>query len=109
MGEFAQLVTDYAKANERRFASIHSNPPGIATDIPALVVRQLGKRRVIWSAAPIEDDSHRAHKRLLMDILRAYAPQPWVLVSNAPRQVELVTFQGEGELLVSVVDLALRR
>ncbi len=107
-GDFTVLATlklPYTKANERRFASIHSNPPGIATDIPALVVRRVGKGTVIWSAAPIEDDTRRAHKRLLMTILRAYAPQPWSLISTAPRQVELVTFRGEGELLISAVDL----
>lgn len=107
-GDFDVLATlklPYTKANERRFASIHSNPPGIATTIPAMVTRKLGKGRVIWSAAPIEADDRRAHKRLLAALLRAYAPAPWTLTSDAPRQVELVTFAGADERLVSAVDL----
>ncbi len=107
-GDFEVLATltlPYTKANERRFASIHSNPPGIPTAIPGLVTRRLGAGRVIWSAASFEGDERRAHKCLLTEILRAYAPQPFTLYSTAPRQVELVTFRGEGELLISAVDL----
>ena len=48
----ATLTLPYTKPSEMRFASIHSNPPGIKTDIPALVRKKLGKGTVIWSAAP---------------------------------------------------------
>lgn len=101
----ATLTLPYTKANERRFASIHSNPPGIPTDIPGLVTRKLGAGRVIWCAAAFEGDERRAHKNLLTAIIHAYAPRPFTLQSTAPRQVELVSFRGEGELLISAVDL----
>jgi Uncharacterized protein conserved in bacteria len=100
----ATMKLPYTKANERRFASIHSNPPGISTDIPALVTKQVGNGRVIWSAAPIENDGRLSHKRLFVSLLRGFMGEQ-TLTSDAPRQVELVTFIRENDILVSAVDL----
>ncbi|MBQ8510489.1 MAG: hypothetical protein IJ493_11345 [Clostridia bacterium] len=78
-GDYEVLATmklPYTKAGERRFASIHSNPPGVLTDIPAVVTRTIGKGRVIWSAAPIENDNRRAHRELLLSLLSAYMSPP---------------------------------
>jgi hypothetical protein len=100
----ATMTMPYTKKNEARFASIHSNPPGIPTDLPALVVREVGRGKVIWSAAPIELDHRRAYKDLLMALLHTYA-RPLVEETNAPRQVEIVTFRREEDILISAVDL----
>ena len=100
----ATMTMPYTKKNEARFASIHSNPPGIPTDLPALLVRKVGRGNVIWSAAPIEMDHRRAYKDLLMELLAAYA-RPLVQQTNAPRQVEIVTFRREEDVLISAVDL----
>ena len=100
----ATMTTPYTKLNESRFASIHSNPPGIPTDLPALLVRRVGKGNVIWSAAPIEQDHRRAYKDLLMALLATYA-KPCSITTSAPRQVEMVAFRREEDLLVSFVDL----
>ncbi len=106
-GDYEVLATmklPYTKPGEQRFASIHSNPPGIATDKPALITKAIGRGRVIWSAVPIENDTRRAHRRLLLALLNAYMDKP-TLSSTAPRQVELVTFRDGRECLVSAVDL----
>jgi hypothetical protein len=100
----ATMKLPYTKANEKRFASIHSNPPGIMTDTPALVTKTFGKGRVIWSAAPIENDSRLSHKKLLISLLLGYMGEA-TLTSNAPRQVELVTFRRDSDMLVSAIDL----
>lgn len=100
----ATMKLPYTKANERRFASIHSNPPGILTDIPGIVVKSVGKGRVIWSAAPIENDGRLSHKKLLTDLLTGYMGTP-TLTSDAPRQVEIVTFVRDKDILISAVDL----
>jgi len=102
----ATVTLPYTKPTERRFASIHSNPPGIATDIPALVRKRVGSGTVIWSAAPIECDDRRAHRRVLRNILDSAVGYNTLTVrSDAPRQVELVTFRREKDMLVSAVDL----
>ena len=94
----------YTKANERRFASIHSNPPGRLTDIPAIITKQVGKGRVIWSAAPIENDGRIGIKRVFMSLLSKYLPET-TIKSSAPRQVELVSFWRGADILISAVDL----
>lgn len=102
----ATMTLPYTKPTERRFASIHSNPPGIPTDIPALIEKRIGQGTVIWSAAPIENDGRRAQKGIIRALIEGHIDTDLLTVrSSAPRQVELVTFRGEGELLISAVDL----
>lgn len=102
----ATMTLPYTKPTERRFASIHSNPPGNPTDIPALIVKNIGRGTVIWSAAPIENDSRRSHKKLILSLLNTYVDRAALTVrSDAPRQVELVTFRDGDTTLISAVDL----
>lgn len=52
----ATLTLPYTDpADMDRFASIHSNPPGIATDHPAIVLNQYGKGRAIYVAGELEN------------------------------------------------------
>jgi len=102
---FAYITYPYTNPSERRFASIHSNPPGIATRIPAMIVRKIGKGTVVWSAAEIETDERlgfRAVFARLIDFLLPRAERS--LKSNAPRQVELVVYDRDGKLQINAVD-----
>lgn len=100
----AVMKLPYTKQHERRFASIHSDPPGILTDIPALVTKSFGKGRVIWSAAPIENDGRISHKKLFVSLILGYMGEP-VLQTDAPRQIELVSFRRSNDLLIGAIDL----
>lgn len=100
----ATMTLPYTKPTEKRFASIHSNPPGVATEIPAMLRKKVGKGMVIWSAASFEFDGRRAHKKLLMALVNDCLPNR-TLTTTAPRQVEIVTFRNGDETLVSAVDL----
>ncbi len=105
-GVAATLTLPYTDQNEQRFASIHSNPPGVETNHPGLIVRQYGKGKVIWCAAPLELDERVQYKQILQRLLNeCVQPQDFTLVSNAPKQVELVTFKTEDSYLVHAVDL----
>ena len=55
-----------------RFASIHSNPPGIKTEIPALLYKEFGKGKVIWSALPIEAIEHYDYRRIFHESVKAF-------------------------------------
>ena len=102
----AQMTMPYTKPSERRFASIHSNPPGIRTEIPAMVTKKLGKGTVIWSACPVEKDDRRSHKSIIRALIGGFGDSETLTVkSDAPRQTELVTFRNGCETLVSAVDL----
>ncbi len=105
-GVAAYIKLPYTVPGEKKFASIHSNPPGILTGYPALVIRPYGKGTVIWSAAPIENDSRTAFKDLLMNIMRlCFKSGDQSIAANAPRQVELVSFRTAEGVLISAVDL----
>ncbi len=100
----AAMALPYTKKNERKFASIHSNPPGAPCGIPALIEAPYGRGRVIWSAFPIENDGRLSHKTLFCEIVKKYLQNP-SLSTSAPRQVELVSFKSEKDILISAVDL----
>lgn len=96
----------YTRPDEPRFASIHSNPPGIPTDIPAVVLKKYGKGKVLWSAYPIETDNRYLTNVVMNNIFSLLIPESErSILSTAPRQVELVTFRNGNEVLISAVDL----
>jgi hypothetical protein len=103
----AYLNVPYGEAGDSvRFASIHSNPPGILTEHPSVVRRKYGKGTVIWSALPIEGDESYHHREITMRILREYLPEcEQTVTTTAPMQVELVTFADENAVQVSALDM----
>ena len=69
-------------------------------------MKNIGRGTVIWSAAPIENDSRRSHKKRIHSLLNTYVDRAALTVcSDAPRQVELVTFRDGDTTLISAVDL----
>jgi hypothetical protein len=105
-GVAATITLPYTLPEEKRFASIHSNPPGIATEYPALIIRSVGSGRVIWSAASFESDSRIAYKKFLMSLAFSLIPRETLsLVTTASKKVELVTFNTGESKLISAIDL----
>lgn len=105
----AHLELPYIDKNDpMHFASIHSNPPGVLTDIPSVVTRRYGNGTVIWSALPIEGYDSFHHRQVTKRILRAYLSEDsQSVISNAPSQVEIVTFSTDDGLLISAADLGI--
>ena len=102
----AYITYPYTNPSERRFASIHSNPPGVATDIPAVLARSVGKGKVIWSAVPIENDTRAAFEEVFSNIIESLLPKRQrSLLSTAPKRVELVTYVLGEKLQINAVDL----
>ena len=105
----ATLTLPYVHPEDpREFASIHSNPPGTHTDYPAFMRKFFGKGTVIWSGLPIEGYNSYHHKIVTLNILREnLAADAQTVSTNAPEQVELVTFADDKAVQVSVVDLGI--
>lgn len=105
----ATLTLPYTKPGERRFASIHSDPPGIHTDHPAVVEGTYGKGRFIWSALPIEALGMEEYKDLWMGCVRRlkgeHAPS---FVSDAPEDVEITLYEDDDCFYVNAVHLVER-
>lgn len=71
----ATVTLPYTRQDEGQFASIHSNPPGIPTDSPAVLLRSLGKGRVLWSAYPLEAPDSPAARRAFVSLIRRLLPR----------------------------------
>ncbi len=95
----------YTVQGDDEFASIHSNPPGIWTDDPAVAEVAYGKGKVIWSAVPLEAFEGFQYDEILVGIVKALAGEDFTVKSTAPGGVEVVAFQTEEGYLVSAVDL----
>jgi hypothetical protein len=87
LGKLTLPYTD--PADPVHFASIHNNPPGIATDRPALVVNQFGKGRVIYAAGDLEssDTAHKVFSNLARQLMSSFS-----IEAEAPKAVELTMF-----------------
>lgn len=86
----ATLVLPYTDpSNGLRLASIHSNPPGVATDYASLVQRRVGNGRVAWAAAPIEAADQPPHRQVFVQIVRSLAARPFSFAADAPPAVEI--------------------
>lgn len=102
----ATLTLPYTSRTEDRFASIHSDPPGAATEIPMIVIHPYGKGTVIWSAACVEGVAMDEYRDVLMNLLLSVrGTAPFSLQSDAPEKVDFTLFRSEGELLVSAVSM----
>lgn len=102
----AFVTTPYTKQNEQKFASIHSNPPGIKTDYPAFAITEYGKGTVVWSLAPIEADRRYMYTQIYKNILEILIPSKTRIIrANAPKRIETVSFWQEDAIQVSAIDL----
>ena len=91
-----------------RFGSIHSNPPGEPTDIPAMLYADYGKGRVIWSALPIEKAIIPQHSRIFAGIIRRLmGNQPFAFGAEAADSVECILFDApeHRQKLISLINL----
>ncbi len=89
----ATLTLPYTVPNNSEFSSIHSDPPGIATEHPVVMRRRLGKGTVIWSALPIEAihicEYQEIFKNLLFSMCDGYEPS---FGGNIPEDVEVTLY-----------------
>jgi hypothetical protein len=88
LGRLTRPYTD--PADYTRFAAIHSNPPGVPTEYPSLVLNKFGKGKVIYSAAALENQDY--HRPIFINLIRLLAGDNFSFESNAPAPVELTLF-----------------
>lgn len=90
-------------SDPRRYASIHSNPPGIATGYPALVVNRYGSGQAIYCTLALE--GAEMHREVFANLVRLFA-SPFSVSADAPKAVEMTTFlQAEKQrFLISLVN-----
>ena len=101
----ATLTFPYTKPDDIRYASIHSNPPGVPSQIPAVTVNSYGAGKVIWSALPIEDIAYEEYRQVFLNLLHLNGKPDYFFSSDAPANVELTAFQNENSITVNAVVL----
>ena len=94
----ATLTLPYTKPTEIKFASIHSNPPGIKTDNPIMTVNKFGKGTVIWSGAPVENSPYLEYANILLNLINK---KDYSFYTDAPETVEITLFKHEDFLTLS--------
>jgi len=85
------------------FSSIHSNPPDKKTDIPAMILANYGKGKVLWSGACVECDERENFKTLFMQIVQKFVSLDIVL--SASKYVECVSFLDGEDTYINLFDL----
>ncbi len=86
------------------FSSIHSDPPGIKTNIPAILVKDYGKGRVVWCAGAIENDERPCMAEVFVKIVEWLAGS-FRLKADMPKSVEIVTFKTNDGYHFNLIDL----
>ena len=100
----ARIKLPYTIQNTPRYASIHSNPPGVMTGWPAVVRRRVGRGEVIWSAQPIEKERQAVYGETLCNLLVLMGFESR-LHTGAPRIVELTAFEDGDAVRVNIARL----
>ncbi len=97
------------REDNKKMASIHSNPPGRPTRIPALVKKKVGKGTVVWCAAPIELDERPTFTSTFYRLVDSLIPlKQRRLATNAPSQVEINAYDLEdGGVQVNAVNIGI--
>lgn len=101
----ATITLPYTAPDSNTFSSIHSDPPGRATQMPAVVIREYGRGRVIWSALPIEGIDVEDYGEILLSLLMG-KKRDFAVRTDAPEDVEITLFRDGDELLASAVHLS---
>jgi len=101
LGEIVLPYTD--PADIKNFSSIHSNPPGITTDYPSIVLNCHGKGKAIYSAAHLENFKHC--QDVFIGLIHMLC-KSFHFESNAPKPVEITMFeqQDKKRLIVNLLN-----
>jgi len=93
--------------NVETFASIHSNPPGVVTEDPALVCAPYGQGKVIWASASLEQEDLNQHKDTFLQLIRELAGGEFLIEMEAPACVEVVTLHDmeNNRFVISIVNV----
>ena len=89
--------------NNREFASIHSNPPGIWTNQGGLFERTYGEGHVLYCAALIEGDNRDNFKEVLLHLWKPYLKPKFGFRGSS--YIDFIVFEKEDGYLINLFDL----
>ena len=102
----AKITLPYTKPQESKFASIHSDPPGISTEYPAIIEGKYGEGSFVWSAMPIEAIDFEEYNDIFINfVYRLLGNSSLSFLSTAPDDVEITLFEDENNFYVNAIHL----
>lgn len=99
----ATIQLPYTLQGGLEFASIHSDPPGISTEIPAVAFTEYGKGRVLWSSLAMEGIDNYNHSDVFMGLVNMFFSMENSIISDAPCDVEITEFASPNHIFLSSV------
>lgn len=89
-----------------KFATIHANPPGDGSNMPAMLYKEIGKGKVVWTSMPLERADRYQHGDIFVNILKMLAGEEFTFYADASESVECVMFDApeSNEKLLGVIE-----
>jgi hypothetical protein len=91
----ATVTLPYTDPAEARYASILTDPPGIATSCPSVVSHRYGLGSATYCAGVIESWQHDTQQAVLVRLVRSLTARPLWVEMDAPKSVEATLFLQE--------------
>jgi len=88
----AYITLSYTDPAGRKYASILSDPPGIDTQYPSIVLNRVGKGKVMYSAGPLEIWEYSTQRDIVGRMLKMLTSRPLFFETDAPKPVEITMF-----------------
>ena len=88
------------------FAAIHSNPPGVPTDYPALIRRKVGKGEVLWCAGALENDDRGVVNQAFINLVNSLCGEDFTLKAKCSSNVETILFKDGATYYLNAVSLS---
>ncbi len=99
----ANLTLPYTPTATYEFSAIHSNPPGESTNSPAMVLKNVGKGKILWVAAPIESMVPYFTREVVSNLIK-YLAKDLIFTSDAPSFVEIVCWNKDGNKYLALLN-----
>nr|WP_307991507.1 alpha-L-fucosidase [uncultured Niameybacter sp.] len=99
----ATLTYPYTKPGDRQFSAIHSNPPGIHTDLPAVIEKQVGEGKILWVVTPLELAHAHYCRKAVFSLINSLVGERKIQ-SNAPVFVEVTHWHKDGKCYLSSIN-----
>ena len=101
----ATLTLPYTNPKDlKKFASIHSNPPGIRTAYPAVVLNEYGAGKVCYVSGELELSETDIHREVFMNILTILTGNKFFFEVEAPKSVEILVFKHPEKYIINLVN-----
>jgi len=88
----ATVTLPYTDPKGTAYAAILTDPPGITTDYPSVLLHPYGKGRVMYAAGVIEGWDYDPQMDVFHNLLGLLQTRPFAFETDAPKAVEVTLF-----------------